>query len=81
MGHALLKSTELYLRLAPDRFLKPLFRLQEPANRSTAVQRIAQTVEGKMSRPLEKTSDRFYKLALIANQVASEAAPEVLTAA
>jgi len=43
MGHALLKSTELYLRLVPDRFLKPLFRLQEPANRSTAVQRIAQT--------------------------------------
>jgi integrase/recombinase XerD len=33
MGHALLKSTELYLRLAPDRFVKPLLRLQEPPNR------------------------------------------------
>ncbi len=29
MGHALLKSTELYLRLVPDRFVKPLSRLQE----------------------------------------------------
>jgi integrase/recombinase XerD len=33
MGHALLKSTELYLRLVPDRFVKPLSRLQEPTNR------------------------------------------------
>ena len=33
MGHALLKSTELYLRLVPDRFLKPLSTLQVPANR------------------------------------------------
>ena len=33
MGHALLKSTELYLRLVPDRFVKPLSRLQEPPNR------------------------------------------------
>jgi integrase len=30
MGHSLLKSTELYLRLVPDRFVKPLARLQEP---------------------------------------------------
>jgi hypothetical protein len=30
MGHALLKSTELYLRLVPDRFVMPLSRLQEP---------------------------------------------------
>lgn len=28
MGHALLKSTELYLRLVPDRFANPLSRLQ-----------------------------------------------------
>ena len=28
MGHALLKSTELYLRLVPDRFVKPLSTLQ-----------------------------------------------------
>jgi integrase len=33
MAHALLKSTELYLRLVPDRFVKPLARLQEPTNR------------------------------------------------
>jgi integrase/recombinase XerD len=33
MGHALLKSTELYLRLVPDRFVKPLAKLQEPPNR------------------------------------------------
>jgi integrase/recombinase XerD len=33
MGHALLKSTELYLRLVPDRFVMPLSRLQEPPNR------------------------------------------------
>jgi integrase len=33
MGHTLLKSTELYLRLVPDRFVKPLLRLQEPPNR------------------------------------------------
>jgi integrase/recombinase XerD len=33
MGHALLKSTELYLRLVPDRFVKPLLRLQELPNR------------------------------------------------
>jgi integrase len=30
MGHALLKSTELYLRLVPDRFVKPLSTLQDP---------------------------------------------------
>ena len=36
MGHALLKSTELYLRLVPDRFVKPLSRLQEPPNRKEA---------------------------------------------
>ncbi len=29
MGHALLKSTELYLRLVPDRFVKPLSTLQK----------------------------------------------------
>jgi integrase len=29
MGHALLKSTELYLRLVPDRFVEPLSRLHE----------------------------------------------------
>lgn len=29
MGHTLLKSTELYLRLVPDRFVKPLSTLQE----------------------------------------------------
>jgi len=28
LGHALLKSTELYLRLVPDRFVKPLSTLQ-----------------------------------------------------
>jgi integrase/recombinase XerD len=28
MGHALLKSTEVYLRLVPDRFVKPLLTLQ-----------------------------------------------------
>ena len=33
MGHALLKSTELYLRLVPDRFVKPLLRLQEAPDR------------------------------------------------
>jgi integrase/recombinase XerD len=33
MGHVVLKSTELYLRLVPDRFVKPLLRLQEPPNR------------------------------------------------
>jgi len=33
MGHTLLKSTELYLRLVPDRFVKPLLRLHEPPNR------------------------------------------------
>jgi integrase/recombinase XerD len=33
MGHALLKSTELYLRLVPDRFAEPLSKLQEPPNR------------------------------------------------
>jgi integrase/recombinase XerD len=33
MGHALLKSTELYLRLVPDRFVKSLSKLQEPPNR------------------------------------------------
>jgi integrase/recombinase XerD len=33
MGHALLTSTELYLRLVPNRFVKPLSRLQEPLNR------------------------------------------------
>lgn len=31
MGHALLKSTELYLRLVPDRFVEPLSRLHEPS--------------------------------------------------
>ena len=30
MGHSLLKSTELYLRLVPDRFVKSLAGLQEP---------------------------------------------------
>jgi len=30
MGHALLKSTELYLRLVPDRFVKPLSTLAKP---------------------------------------------------
>jgi integrase/recombinase XerD len=30
MGHAILKSTELYLRLVPDRFVMPLSMLQEP---------------------------------------------------
>jgi integrase/recombinase XerD len=30
MGHALLKSTELYLRLVPDRFVKSLSTLQKP---------------------------------------------------
>jgi integrase/recombinase XerD len=34
MGHAVLGSTELYLRLVPDRFVKSLSRLQEPPNRS-----------------------------------------------
>jgi integrase len=29
MGHVLLKSTELYLRLVPDRFVKPLSTLQD----------------------------------------------------
>jgi integrase/recombinase XerD len=29
MGHALLKSTEVYLRLVPDRFVEPLSRLHE----------------------------------------------------
>jgi integrase/recombinase XerD len=29
MGHALLKSTELYLRLVPDRFVRPLSILQD----------------------------------------------------
>jgi hypothetical protein len=29
MGHAPLKSTELYLRLVPDRFVKPLATLQK----------------------------------------------------
>jgi integrase len=33
MGHALLKSTELYLRLVPDRFVKALSKLQQPLNR------------------------------------------------
>ena len=33
MGHVILKSTEQYLRLVPDRFVKPLSRLQEPPNR------------------------------------------------
>jgi len=33
MAHALLKSTELYLQLVPDRFVKLLSRLQEPPNR------------------------------------------------
>jgi integrase/recombinase XerD len=28
MGHAMLKSTEVYLRLVPDRFVKPLLTLQ-----------------------------------------------------
>jgi integrase/recombinase XerD len=32
MGHALLISTELYLRLVPDRFVKPLSSLQPPQN-------------------------------------------------
>lgn len=31
MGHALLKSTELYLRLVPDRFVKALSTLQNPS--------------------------------------------------
>src|SRR4030095_10305509 len=29
LGHALLKSTELYLRLVPERFVKPLSKLQK----------------------------------------------------
>jgi hypothetical protein len=33
MGHALLKSTEPYLRLVPDRFVKPLSKLQQPLDR------------------------------------------------
>jgi len=33
MGHVVLESTELYLRLVPDRFVKPLSKLQEPLNR------------------------------------------------
>jgi len=33
MGHVVLESTELYLRLVPDRFVKPLLRLQDPPNR------------------------------------------------
>jgi integrase/recombinase XerD len=33
MGHALSQSTELYLRLVPDRFVKPLLRLQHAPNR------------------------------------------------
>jgi integrase/recombinase XerD len=32
MGHVVLESTELYLRLVPGRFVKPLLRLQEPPN-------------------------------------------------
>jgi integrase/recombinase XerD len=39
IGHALLKSTELYLRLIPDRFVKPLVRLQEPLNRKKQLNR------------------------------------------
>ncbi len=31
MGHALLKSTEPYLRLVPGRFVKPLATLQKPS--------------------------------------------------
>jgi len=31
MGHAVLGSTELYLRLVPDRFVKSLSRLQQAA--------------------------------------------------
>jgi site-specific recombinase XerD len=34
MGHAILKSTEQYLRLVPDRFVKPVSKLQEPPNRT-----------------------------------------------
>jgi integrase/recombinase XerD len=34
MGHVLLKSTEVYLRLVPDRFVKPLSTLQNPSIRS-----------------------------------------------
>ena len=33
MGHALLQSTEVYLRLVPDRFVKPLLRLEQAPNR------------------------------------------------
>jgi hypothetical protein len=33
MGHAVLESTELYLRLVPDRFVKSLSRLQQAPNR------------------------------------------------
>jgi integrase/recombinase XerD len=33
MGHVVLRSTELYLRLVPDRFVKPLSTLRDPAKR------------------------------------------------
>jgi hypothetical protein len=29
LGHALLRSTELYMRLVPERFVKPLSKLQK----------------------------------------------------
>jgi integrase/recombinase XerD len=37
MGHAILKSTEQYLRLVPGRFVKSLSSLQAPPNRLTHV--------------------------------------------
>ena len=38
MGHVLLKSTDLYLRLVPGRFVNPLSRLQASPNRHTHVE-------------------------------------------
>jgi len=45
MGHAILKSTELYLRLVPGRFVKSLSSLQAPPKRRTHVRRTTTTPE------------------------------------
>src|SRR4029077_4784348 len=45
MGHAILKSTELYLRLVPGRFVKSLSSLQAPPKPRTHVRRTTTTPE------------------------------------